>query len=299
VEAMRRVLLAASLALLAACGGAAGDPSHASTAPSSATSGASPGDTPAGSGSSSPSSSSSASSLPSAAGDPSWATALGRELDCDGPPARMGAVGDPTDGLGEPVADAADGVLPGFLGGMASAFGYLPLDGWGILTRTDHWILAGHLADGRARAVASFTDGEAGFEGTWVAWQVAACDPSEFADGTTISLELIRWTDEHGAWVPTTTVREAGICHAGQRRLRVDGHEYVRDPDGWFATEDPAATFAVDVALPPDARATPYRDGERRIWLGAAGDAAYVGTLVSLERWPRAQGDDASVTDCN
>lgn len=211
----------------------------------------------------------------------------------------MGAVSDPTDGFGEPVADTPDGALPGFLERTARYFGYLPLDGWGVLSRTDHWILAAHLADGRARAVASFTDAYEGFEAGWVIWQVAACDASEFADDATISLGLIRWTDEHGAWVRTSTVREAGICHEGQRRLRVDGHEYVRDPDGWFATEDPAVTFAVDVDLPGDARATPYRDGERRIWLAADGNAAYVGTPDALERWPRARGDDASVTDCN
>jgi hypothetical protein len=238
---------------------------------------------------------------PSPATDPEWSTALADQLDCDGPVSSLGAGADPTEVSGVPLAASAAEALPAFLEGEATFYGFLPLDGWEVLESTDEWVLAGHVADGGRRALATFHDGGPDAPDPplrWSVWQVAACDPSEFAADVPISIGLTRWTDVSGEFVPTTTVREADLC-APMRRLRVDGREFVRDPDGRFGPDRLVGTFAADVELPADATDTPYRDGERRLWIAADVNAAYVGTVDSLERWPRAVDDDATVIDCN
>jgi hypothetical protein len=238
---------------------------------------------------------------PSPAADPEWSTALAEQLDCVGPTSGLGAGSDPTEVNGAPVAASAGDVLPEFLASEATFYGFLPLGGWEVLESTDRWVLAGHVVDGRRKALATFHD-----EGPdavhpplpWALWQVAACDPSEFAIDVPIGIGLTRWTDAAGEFVPTTTVREADLC-APMRRLRVDGREFVRDPEGRFGPDRLLGTFAADVEMPADATETPYRDGERRLWIAADENAAYVGAVGSLERWPRAVDDNATVTDCN
>jgi hypothetical protein len=63
--------------------------------------------------------------------------------------------------------------------------------------------------------------------------------------------------------------------------LHVDGTKDGRPVDG--------RELAIHIALPPDARATGYRNGELELWLSpSARDSAYLRVGDDVERWPRA-----------
>lgn len=65
-------------------------------------------------------------------------------------------------------------------------------------------------------------------------------------------------------------------------------HQFIRDPDG-VIVRGPRDKLALHIGMPPDARATGYRNGELELWLSPSDpDAAYLRVNDDVERWPRA-----------
>jgi hypothetical protein len=71
-------------------------------------------------------------------------------------------------------------------------------------------------------------------------------------------------------------------------RTAAEIRQFIRDPRG-VIDQDFRVRLAIHIALPPDARATGYRNGELELWLSpSARDSAYLRVGDDVERWPRA-----------
>lgn len=127
-----------------------------------------------------------------------------------------------------------------------------------------------------------------------------------------------RWCDENGAGrlirVPEQLYLNARFpCDRGRIAILSIGRpvgapldplvrwEYMRDPDGEALANDwLTAPWDGTAALPPDAVATGWTNGNINLWTSAVEkDAAiYVVRGGTVERWPRA-AESWGVTDCN
>jgi len=239
-----------------------------------------------------------ASPSPSPVSPPAWALAPAEVLECAGSPQPIGAV----IGVGSPtIYDARDPetALLTWMTDVARDTFILPLDGYTEVASAENWVLFGHESGGRIKAIALAADaGEVPIQGRWTVTQFAACDPSEFAPGVPLSLGATLWTDEDGQPFPITRVVEQAVC--GEARLViVEGQAFVRDPEGAAFNESRLQTsFESDVSLPASAQATPYRQGDRRMYVAADRSAAFISEGNVVERWPRVRKDQYVPPDC-
>ncbi len=229
---------------------------------------------------------------------PPWAFDLPGELECDTPPQQIGAV------VGEtlPVmTDDADpqSALASWIGNEARLYVVLPLEGYTVVERAEHWVLFAHEVDGASKVVVVVADaGDVPLPGRWSTTAFASCDASEFEPGVDLGYDIQIWSDDQGR-VSTSRLLDREDCYGG-RALRLEAKLYVRDPTG--QAFDPAqllTTYDGDVDLPDSATATEYHDGDRHLYLDGDGSAAFIETRHGVERWPRVRGDEYLRTDCN
>lgn len=204
----------------------------------------------------------------------------------------------PYPGVAEATLDAAFGR---FLAVDGSVIGYVPLDDWSKVAGSGQWGHFDYLVDGVPKASALFSAVPEASDTRW-SWDVAACDPAEYAPGVQVSGGLVVWSTASGDRVPAARLLERPICGSptGPRTLRLTGV-------GVFAGADPDLTFsgrlltsyAADVRVPPTATATGYTSNGRGLWVAVDSNAVFLGTVEHAERWPRLGHDDDSVTDCN
>jgi hypothetical protein len=226
----------------------------------------------------------------------SWPPDLAARLQCTAAvqaPTPDASGSGPYQNVAEPTIELA---FDRFLRVDGQTIGYLPLAGWSKRDGGTGWGRFEHIVAGRTKAIALFAALPEGPDTRW-SWAVAACDPSEFDPGVAITGHVVIWTDGTGARVPTARVLERGLCGVPAVTISVDGRVFADSASTYG--ERMMTTYAAHVPLPADAKATPYRNGERRIWLAADAKAAYVGTPTDVARWPRLLNDDDSVTDCN
>ena len=232
-----------------------------------------------------------ATALQTPAPAPPWGIDAEAALACDGPPLGVGGSGSP---VGEPGWGSAQEAVAGFLRTDGKYYAWLPLRNYVERETLPGWALLVHEVDGRAKAALVAED--LTFEG-WTLSGVAACDPAELAPGEPLILDLVIWTDGDRR-VPTTELTERADCDV-DRILRVRGKLFGRLVAEEIAADESLGTPALDVPVPSDAVRTPYRDGSRSLWIAGDGNAAFVGSAASAERWPRIAGDEIQRTDCN
>lgn len=186
-----------------------------------------------------------------------------------------------------------------WIGDEADIYVVLPLDGYGEIARASHWTLFAHLVEGISKVVVLATNVEpAPLPGRWTVAAFAACDAAEFDPSASLGYDIRIWSDDKGR-VSTSRLLEMEDCDGG-RTMRVEGRLFVRNPTG--DAYEPAqllTTYLADAKLPTSAEATPFREGERRLYYAADGSAAYVESPEAVERWPRVRGDEYLRTDCN
>jgi hypothetical protein len=217
-------------------------------------------------------------------------------LSCDGPVLPMGAGADPDSIAGSAVAPSLAESVATFQNSEVRVYAWLPLAGYEVIRTDDHFSLLGHRVAGTSRAVALFSNVSADGRPTdWSLAQVAACDPSEFADGVPISYGLKVWT-KGGARLRTSTVLNTVPACKAAELLRVDGRTFVRAPTKAIGTVQ--GPYIEDGTLPEDAMETGYTEGDRTLWLMPDGSAAWVGVGGRFARWPRLSDDDPSSIDC-
>lgn len=234
-----------------------------------------------------PSPSTTASTTPNS--DPTWTLDLLGQLDCDGPPANIGAEvgGLYREGLSPESPEAALDVF--VTGTMYTGF---PVKGYAQTHLDRHWAQFAHLVDGRTKAVVVLRDAGPEIDpGIWSLVALRACDPAEFASGSGFTGGLLAvWLDADGARVPTTTILETqGPAHCDWQSttwLSLDSSLYLRDPKG-VLEHDVVVPFGSDVKLPGDARSTGYHQGSRTIWRNGDLGSIYVVSADRTELWPR------------
>lgn len=222
---------------------------------------------------------------------------LASRLDCaiGAQPAGPNAFGNGQyEGAAEPTLELA---FERFLELDGPIVGYLPLNGWTTAERGTDWATFVHRVDGGTKAIAFLRATSDGSAADW-SWAVAACDPAEFDPAVGVTGGITTWTDAAGRRVPFRQVGEGGVCAGTRTTLHVDGRVFALDARSYTA-DRVLGTYAADVRVPRTAKPTPYRNGDRRIWIGDREDAAYVGTTSHAARLPRLVNDDESVTDCN
>ncbi|GLF95057.1 hypothetical protein [Streptomyces yaizuensis] len=122
----------------------------------------------------------------------------------------------------------------------------------------------------------------------------ASCDPAELPASYTDSQGYEIWTDARGRRVPVTRMSgSAGPEHCDWQSAHflhlTEGREkrmYVRDPEGVFPPEDFSTRYDGDAVLPPDARDTGYRQGERALFRTSDPSRVYIRTPQGVELWP-------------
>ncbi|GGZ63054.1 hypothetical protein GCM10010387_65550 [Streptomyces inusitatus] len=122
----------------------------------------------------------------------------------------------------------------------------------------------------------------------------ASCDPAELPASYTDSKEYEIWTDARGRRVPVTRMsssagpehcdwQSAHFLHLGEGREK---RMYVRDPRGVFPPEEFSTRYDGDAVLPPEARDTGYRQGERALFRTPDASRVYIRTPRGVELWP-------------
>ena len=219
------------------------------------------------------------------------------QLTCDGPVAPLGAAENPASIAGSAQAPTLEQSVNNFVMFEAAIYAFLPLGGWAIGRRDEHYAVVAHQVGGRTKAAALFSDGnDPGPAGPWRLWTVAACDASEFSPQFEISYGLKVWSTEAGRARTSTVLDMIPACDASEV-LSVDGKVFLRSPTDRSGID--RTVYQVGVSLPSDAIEAPYSDGDRRVWLRPDDLAAFVGSVGDLEQWPRLEGDDFSLIDCN
>ncbi|MEU0254880.1 hypothetical protein ABZ299_20745 [Streptomyces sp. NPDC006184] len=104
------------------------------------------------------------------------------------------------------------------------------------------------------------------------------------------------WTDGHGIRLPVSRISgSAGSAHCGRQSahfLRLDGREYVRDPEGVLGRDGLLrAPYRGNVRMPAAAHDTGYHHRGRRLWSTDDRNTAYVRASHGMEAWPRAKED--------
>jgi hypothetical protein len=234
-----------------------------------------------------------------AAAGPLWPSGLAPVVSCQAQqPAGPDATGSaPYENVAEASIDAA---FARWLKVDGDVVAFLPTAHWTRADGAEQWARFDHLVNGVPKASVLFSAAPEGSDTRW-SWQLAACDPAEFAPGVDVTGGVVVWADASGQRVPTTTILERAVCGnpSGPTILRVSARGvFARDPAGVF-TGRLLVPFTTGVAVPADASRTAYTEGGRQLWIAHDGKSAYVGSAGSAERWPRLNNDDASVTDCN
>jgi hypothetical protein len=165
-------------------------------------------------------------------------------------------------------------------------------DGLEVAAQDEDRVLYVVEVDGRIKQAVIVHDGPATDGAGGPGWYVeswARCDLAELPDYAA-SMGVQTWTDASGASVPTRTVQSyAGPEHCDWQSmtfLEVRGGVYVRAPLPELARYFDAS-YRSRATLPADAVDTGYRRDGNRLWLGADGRWAFIGTPRSVEAWPR------------
>ncbi|MFB0620121.1 hypothetical protein [Streptomyces sp. AGS-58] len=213
--------------------------------------------------------------------------AAGRALECDG---------EIFEGSGPDAWSTADGgATP--QEGLARYFDMAepqdPGSGYRVERRSADRVLYSYDVAGRTKVAVVVARDQKGRPG-WGPETHASCDPAELPARYAAAWGWEVWTDGHGRRLPVSRITgSAGSAHCGRQSahfLRLDGREYVRDPEGVLARDGPLrAPYRGDVRMPAAARDTGYHYRGRRLWLTDDRRTAYVRTSHAVEAWPRAK----------
>jgi hypothetical protein len=133
----------------------------------------------------------------------------------------------------------------------------------------------------------------------WYVETVARCDFAEFPAADRVIAGMVDygiWTDEDGVPVPVTKVYSSpGPAHCSWESMTFlildegtgrRSRSYIENPNKELR-DYIAAPYLRNVPLPDDARDTGWQRNGRHLWLSTDGRYAYVGTVTSVDAWPR------------
>ncbi len=179
-----------------------------------------------------------------------------------------------------PGGSTPENGLEAFLG--TGLFG-LPHDGYLPAGRDDQRRLFTYSVE-RVPKVAVIISDEA--DG-WRAETFATCDPAEYDPSRDGPVGV--WTDREGQRVPTSTIMSLqGAEHCGWESvtyLLFEDRQYIGDPEGVMDVPF-AAPFSADTQLPSDAEDTGYQRAGSRLYLSADSIVAYLVSDDHVEAWP-------------
>lgn len=169
-----------------------------------------------------------------------------------------------------------------------------PLDDLRLAAAEPTRVLLTFAATGTTTMALIFHDGPA-TEGAggpgWYLESSARCDYSQFPPAVAADQGYLLWSDPAGRPVPVDRVYSGpGPEHCDWQDttfLRLDDRRsYVRDP-GPDLTDYVAADYIAAMPLPDDAVDTGWERDGQHLWRAPGGRVVYVGTVASVEAWPR------------
>jgi len=217
---------------------------------------------------------------------PSVAPASALELlDCDGEPSEMGGIGPfGVVTLGNSPAEALASWLedPAFV---------VPINDWEpFAVAGDRAVFVYRNAD-RIKVVAVFSaDQTVPGESVFTLVELRACAEAEFGPDAAFATGDRVWANDAGLILRDMP----GAAHCGWQQARLlyvgEGVEmrlYIGDPLGIMPIDSLQERYDGDAALPADATASGYRNGDLELWFVPDGRAVFVVGSDRVELWPR------------
>jgi len=214
-------------------------------------------------------------------------------LDCDGPVSPVGGFADDFGPAG--TGSNPDEALVSFLGD--GPFG-IPLTGYERLGAVGDRTVYAYQVDGKVKVVVVVSDRFSEFVGgPFTVEELRTCAEAEYGGNVDLGPGTQVWVHEETGLILHDI---GGSSHCGWQTIRLlhissdEGtivKQYVRDPEGIFAGDQPRTRtdYAEDVDLPADATFSGYRSADGiEIWFTETDDAAFMVTPDAVERWPRA-----------
>lgn len=213
-------------------------------------------------------------------------------LDCDGPVSPVGGRADDFGGAGggsTPDEALAAAVGPGF---------GTPVSGYERLGVVGNRVVYAYEVDGEIKVVVVVSDRFSDLVGApFTVEELRTCDQAEYGAAVDFGPTTQVWVHEETGLIVRDIEGSSHCDWQTVRFLHISSDEgsivkqYVRDPEGIFAADQPRTRteYAEDADLPADATFSGYRsDDGSEIWFTETDDAAFVVTPDGVERWPRA-----------
>ena len=206
-------------------------------------------------------------------------------LDCDGPPSAMGGLGP----FG--VATVGDTPAAALASWLEDPVFVVPVNNWApYATVGDRTVFVYRSADRiKVAAVFSAERTEVG-EGVYSLIELRACEESEFGPDAVFANDDRVWANEAGAILR----EQAGPAHCGWQEVRflfiaegAQSRQYIGDPLGIMPAGTLDQPYDGDAALPDDATASGYRNGDLELWFVPDERAVFVVGSDRVELWPR------------
>ncbi len=189
-------------------------------------------------------------------------------------------------------ASDPDSALLDFVDGGLFA---LPAEGYMAAGRDEGRRLYTYSVSGQAKVAVIVADGadvQLERDGGWGVETFASCDPAEYDPSADDQIPMDIWQDSNGDRVPTSIVTSSqGPEHCDWESvtfLWYDDRQFISDPRGALADVGLVVPFDADTDLPSDATDTGYRQDDRRLWLSADGNVAYIVDGDVVQAWPTA-----------